>query len=150
VQEAQGQAEAIRELFTVLLDDRRQDICAIDIDRPNPREVVQSGVAELNLRRVDTEPAGEQSLETDRDVAQPERSMTSVEQSSGHDADWVCEINDPCVGRAPLNFGSDVQHHGNCSQGLGKSACAGRFLSDATASKWNRLVLMPRRLTSDA
>ena len=94
---------------------------------------------------------GERALEADRDVAQPDRAVTGVQQRPGHDADRVGEVDDPRVGRGqPAYPVGDVEHDRHGAQRLGEAAGAGGLLPDAAALQRPCLVAVARRLAADA
>jgi hypothetical protein len=128
VQQPQRHLDSAGELFAVLFDQLRQDIFATHLDGPNPCEVVESGVTQPDVVRVHVEPAREQPLESNRDIAEAHRSVPVIEQRSGHDAHGVGEVDDPSIRRrAAPHFVGNLEHDRNCPQCLGAS-CAGGLL----------------------
>ncbi len=107
-------------------------------------------MAQADLLRRDPEPAREDPLEADRDIAQPDRSMPGVEQRPGDDPDRVGEVDDPRVGGGPLAGPlGDVEHYRDRAQRLGEPAGARRLLADAAAIQRPGLVPVPRGLPAD-
>ncbi len=114
--------------------------------RADPGQVVEADVVERHVGRVDAEPPGEQPLEADRDVAQPDGAVTVVEQGPGDDPDGIGEVDDPGVRcRPPRHRAGEVERHGDGAHRLGQAARTGRLLPHAAALEGERLVLGPRR-----
>ena len=108
-------------------------------------------MAEVHRLRRHVQPLGEEALETDCDIAEPDRSMPVVEQRPRDDAHRVGEVDDPRVVGADLsNAISDVEHDRHRAQGLRESTGPGRLLPDAATAKRNGLVGEPCGLAADA
>ena len=135
----------------MLLDELRQNIIVSDVDRPDPREVVEAGVPEPYRCGVYAEPAREQELESDRDVAQAHGAVPVVEQGAGHDPHRVGEVDDPrlrCC--AAPHLVCDVEHHRNRAKRFRKASRTGRLLAHAPTPQRNGLIEVSSSLTTDA
>src|SRR6266511_535404 len=130
---------------------RRQRVDPVDPDRPQPREVVQADVPQLDAVRLDHELGGEPALEADRHVAQADGAVALVEQRLGDDPDRVGEVDQPGPGGgAAGRLLGDVEHHRHGPQRLGEPARPGGLLADAAELQRQRLVDAPLRLPADA
>ena len=145
------QLDVRRDLVPVVAQQCGQHLLAVNAHRADPGEVIEPGMTELHGLRGHVQPLGEQALETDGDIAEPDRTVAVVEQRARDDAHRVGEIDDPRVVRSELpNAIGDVEHHRDGAQGFGESAGAGRLLPDAAAAKRDGLVGEPCRLAADA
>ena len=106
-------------------------------------------MAELHLGGLDAEPRGEEPLEADRHVAQPDGTVAVVEQRAGDDADGVREVDDPrIVARTSPDLVSDLEHDRHRAQRLGEPSGSCRLLADAAAPQGHRLVELAGRLSA--
>ena len=113
--------------------------------------MVQADLVDEDPVGLDAEEARARALETDRDVAEPDRAVAGAEQAARDDADRVREVDDPgVVGRELADAGGDVEHDGDGAERLTEPAGAGRLLADAAAGQRDRLVGEARLLTADA
>ena len=145
-----GQLDMSGDLVAVLAQQRREHVLAVDGHRPDPCQVIQPRVAEVHRFGCDTKPAGEQPLEADCDVAEPDGAVTMVEERAGHDADRVREVDDPRVVRAqPPHAVCDVKDDRHRAQRFREPAGSGRLLADAPTAQRDRLVGVPRGLSTD-
>ena len=114
-----------------------------------PGQVVQTDVFQSEGVGSHVEQAREVPLQTDGDVAQPDRPVARLQQGAGDDADRVGEVDDPCVGVGRAHAVGDVQHHGHRPQRLRQTAGTRGLLPHAAAVQWPRLVTVSCRLATD-
>ena len=139
-----------RDLLGVLGQHRRQAVDPVDPDRPDPGQVVESDVLELDPLGRHAEPGGQLALEPDRHVAQADRPVTGVEQRLGDDPDRVGEVHDPGIRCAPpADVLGQLQDDRHGPQRLGKTTRSGRLLADAAEAVRQRLVRVAGLLTAD-
>ena len=73
--------------------------------------MVEAHLIHKDASRGDVKQSGDVPLDSDGDVAEPDRAVTRVEERPGHDPDGVREVDDPCVVvGAFAGAGSDLEH----------------------------------------
>ena len=149
--EPRRHADVLGDRVAVLVEELRQPVDAVDADRPDPRQVVQPDVIELDPLGLDAEPRGEPALEADRDVAQADRPVALVEQRLADDPDRVREVDDPVARRRePVRLLGDVEDDRHGPERLREAAGPGRLLADRAEPRGERLVDEAGRLAADA
>ena len=129
------------------VQDLGQAIDPVHQHLPFPRQVVQADVLELHLFGRHVVVRRESPLESDRDVAEPERPVAFVQQRLRHQAGRVGEIDEPGAGSAASSgLLRQLQDDGYRSERLREPAGTGRLLTDAPEPQGDRLVLEPRCL----
>ena len=112
--------------------------------------MVQPGMSEVHGFGWDVQPAGEQTLKPDRDVAEADGSVTMIEKGSSHDTHRVGEVDDPgVISCEAADLVCDVENDRHGAECLGESPRAGRLLTDTPASEWDGLVGVAGRLPPD-
>ena len=145
-----GGPALIGQLVGVVGDQLGQAIDAVDPDRPDPGQVVEPDVLELDPVRGHAEAGRHPALDPDRHVAQPDRPVAGIEQRLGDDPDRVREVDDPGVGRAPtVDVLGERQDHGHGPKRLGEATRPNRLLADAAEPVGERLVGEPGGLAPD-
>src|SRR5215211_730282 len=108
-------------------------------------------MVELDAFGRHTEARSEPPLEADRNVAQPDRSVTLVEKRLGHDPDRVREVDEPMTGCCPTSRPlGQIEDHRYGPERLREAAGACRFLADRAEAERQRLVDEAGRLATDA
>ena len=137
--------------LAVAVEELGQDVAAVDDRRRHPGEVVEPDVPDLDALGVDAHPLGDRALEGDRHVAQPDGSISAINERLGHDPDRVGEVDDPGIRRAAAGRDvGQVEDDRYGAQRLGQAAGTGRLLADGAEADRDRLVQQPRRLPADA
>jgi hypothetical protein len=140
-----------RQLVSVLGDQLRKHVVAVEADGADPRQVVEPDLVDEQALGLHPEHPGERALEADRNGAEADRPVPCVQKRARDDPDRVREVEDPCVGSSLLaNALGDLEHDRNRPKRLRQASCAGRLLSDAAAGKWHRFVAEPRFLPANA
>ena len=113
--------------------------------------MVEADVVDEDAFRGDADEARDLALRGDRDVAEPDRTVSRVEQRAGDDPDGVREVDDPRVRRCERAHAlGDLEHDGHGPHRLREPSGARRLLADAAARERDRLVAQARRLAADA
>jgi hypothetical protein len=125
-----------RDFIDMRFENLWQDVPALDHDLPLPAEVVEADMVETDRGRFHPEQTGEEPLEPDRDVTQPDRALPSVQERSGHNANRIREVDQPGRWRHRRHRGRDVQGGRHRAQCLGEASCTGGLLTDAAELEW--------------
>jgi hypothetical protein len=133
----------------LVVEQRLQDVVAVEPHADLPGQVIQAEMVELDALGLDVEDLREVALEDHCGAAQADGLVPVVEQRLRHDADWVREVDDPCVRGAFACALGDLEDDRNRAQRFGEAAEACRLLPDAAAGDRNRLVDDARRLAAD-
>ena len=127
-----------------------EHVAAVHAHGPYPAQVVQADVLQADPFGLHLEPAGQPALHPDRDIAQPERTVASVDQCLGHDPDRVREVDHPVPGGGPaVHRLGELQDHRHRADCLGQAAGTGRLLADRPEAGRDGLVAQARGLTAD-
>ena len=112
--------------------------------------MVESDLVDEDPLRLDAQLAREPSLEPDRDVAETDCAVASVEERARDDPDRVREVHEPRVRRGQLARSlGDPEHDRHRPQRLAEPAGPRRLLADAAARKRDRLVRESGLLAAD-
>ena len=151
VEQLRAEPDVLAELAAVSVEQIREHVAAVERARARTHvRWLRPDLVDRDTRRLDLEHRGDSPLEADRDVAEPDRAMTLVEQRPGDDADRVREVDDPRVRSRELAHAlGDLEHDRHRPHRLCEPAGTGRLLPDAAAGERNRLVGEPCRLTAD-
>ena len=119
--------------------------------RPDPGEMVEPHVLDLDVVGIDAEIVAEAALGPDGDVAQADGAVALVEQGLGDDPHRIGEVDEPGArvgpGRHLLGQLEDDRHG---AQRLGQPARADGLLAQTSITDRERLVDVASRLPPDA
>ena len=100
--------------------------------------------------RLDLEPRRQPPLQRDRHVAEPDGSVTAVQERLRHESRGVGEVDEPGArSTAASGLLRQLEHHRNGAERLGEAARSRRLLADGAEPPRDRLVRQTCDLAPD-